>query len=166
MMRLKTPLPMNPCKREFDAINYPSYVEIFEKLLPEIKDPFELWELYAEEYAHRPEFIHKYRYGFGFHGVHPLILYGQGAYGLRYVGRVFLAGAVDFDAARLLGFEPFATVEEALTEAENHLGKDCSILKLFSRYYFVYKPNSFSSLCIDNVSGKEEFQASFFTQAA
>ncbi len=118
---------VHPCKRQFDALKYPSYVEMFEKLLPETKDPFELWELYAEEYAHRPEFIHKYRYGFGFHGVHPLILYGQGAYGLRYVSRVFLAGAVDFDAARLLGFEPFATVEEALTEAENHLGKDCSI---------------------------------------
>jgi hypothetical protein len=71
--------------------------------------------------------VHKYRYGFGFHGVHPLILWGQGAYGLRYVGKVFMAGAKDPEAARLLGFEAFATVEEAIAEAQRLIGKDCSI---------------------------------------
>lgn len=118
---------LHPCLRQFDAFKYPSYVEMFEKLIPQTQDPFELWDLYAEEYAHRPEFIHKYRYGFGFHGVHPLILWGQGAYGLRYVGKVFIAGANDSEVARLLGFEPFSTVEEAIAEAERIIGKDCSI---------------------------------------
>ena len=117
----------HPCVKQFDAVRYPSYVEMFEKLIPETQDPFELWELYAEEYAHRPEFVHKYRYGFGFHGVHPLILWGQGAYGLRYVGKVFIAGAKDPEVARLLGFEAFATVEEAIAEAERLIGTDCSI---------------------------------------
>jgi nickel-dependent lactate racemase len=118
---------VHPCIRQFDALRYPSYVEMFETLIPHMHDPFELWELYAEEYAHRPEFIHKYRYGFSFHGVHPLILWGQGAYGLRYVGKVFLAGATDPEVARMLGFEPFASVEEAIAEAERLMGKDCSI---------------------------------------
>ena len=118
---------VHPCLRQFDALKYPSYVEMFDKLIPETQDPFVLWELYAEEYAHRPEFVHKYRYGFGFHGVHPLILWGQGAYGLRYVGKVFMAGAKDPETARLLGFEAFATVEEAIAEAERLIGKDCSI---------------------------------------
>jgi nickel-dependent lactate racemase len=118
---------VHPCLRQFDAVKYPSYVEMFDKLILETQDPFVLWELYAEEYAHRPEFVHKYRYGFGFHGVHPLILWGQGAYGLRYVGKVFMAGAKDPETARLLGFEAFATVEEAIAEAERLIGKDCSI---------------------------------------
>jgi len=118
---------VHPCLRQFDAVKYPSYVEMFDKLIPETQDPFVLWELYAEEYAHRPEFVHKYRYGFGFHGVHPLILWGQGAYGLLYLGKVFMAGAKDPEAARLLGFEAFATVEEAIAEAERLFGKDCSI---------------------------------------
>jgi len=117
----------HPCYRLFDTDKYPSYIEMFENLLPYNQDPFALWDFHAEEYAHRPEFVHKYRYGFGFHGVHPLILWGQGAYGLRYVSKVFLAGAVDFDAARMIGFEPFSTVEEAVEEAENLLGRDCSI---------------------------------------
>jgi nickel-dependent lactate racemase len=118
---------VHPCKREFDRVKYPSYVEMFERLLPELKDPFELWELYAEEFAHRPQYIHKYRYGFSFHGVHPFILYGQGAYGFKYLSKIFLAGATDFETARLLGFEPFRTVEEAIEEAEKILGKDCDI---------------------------------------
>jgi nickel-dependent lactate racemase len=127
----------HPCRRVFDAIRYPSYLEMFENLVPQGLNPFELWELYAEEYAHRPEFIHKYRYGFAFHGVHPLILWGQGAYGLNFVDKVFLAGAMDFDAARLLGFEPFATVEEAVAEAENRLGNDCSITYPEMRQNFI-----------------------------
>jgi nickel-dependent lactate racemase len=117
----------HPCKREFDRVKYPSYAEMFERLLPGLQDPFELWELHAEEFAHRPEYIHKYRHGFGFHGVHPFILYGQGAYGFKHMSRVFLAGATDSEAARLVGFEPFTTVEDAVSEAECILGSDCSI---------------------------------------
>jgi len=118
---------VHPCLPQFDDTKYPSYVEMFDKLLPRMQDPFELWDLYAEEYAHRPEYIHTYRYGYGFHGVHPLILYGQGAYGFRYLGRVFLAGAMDSAAVGLLGFEPFRTVEDAVDEAERSLGKDCTV---------------------------------------
>ncbi len=117
----------HPCRKQFHAVHTPSYVEMFDKLLPHTQDAFELWELYAEDYAHRPEFVHKYRYGHAFHGVHPLILWGQGAYGLNHVSKVFLAGAADFEAARMLGFEPFTSVEEAIAEAESLMGKDCSI---------------------------------------
>lgn len=120
----------HPCQRQFHPVHTPSYIEMFDRLVPYTKDPFELWELHAEEYAHRPEFIHKYRYGYAFHGAHPLILWGQGVYGLKHVGKVFLAGATDFETARRLGFEPFASVEEAVAEAENLLGSDCSITYL------------------------------------
>jgi len=120
----------HPCPRQFDAIKYPSYVELFEKVLPQTKDAVEIWDLYAEEYAHRPEFVHKYRYGYAFHGSHPLILYGQGIYGLNYLSSVFLAGATDFEATRRVGLTPFASVEEAIAEAENIMGKDCSITYL------------------------------------
>ncbi|UCC90749.1 MAG: DUF2088 domain-containing protein, partial [Dehalococcoidia bacterium] len=120
----------HPCPRQFDALKYPSYVEMFEKVLPQTKDAVEIWDVYAEEYAHRPEFVHRYRYGYGFHGSHPLILYGQGIYGLNYLNSVFLAGATDFEAARRVGLVPFASVEEAVAEAENIMGKDCSITYL------------------------------------
>ena len=43
------------------------------------------------------------------------------------MGRAFLAGAEDPEAARRVGFEPFASLEEAVAEAEACLGKDCTI---------------------------------------
>lgn len=118
---------VNPCTRRFNRRHHPSYLELFEQHLSETQDPFELWELYAEDFAHRPEYVHKYRHAYGFHGAHPLILWGQGAFPLKHLGRAFLAGAEDAEAARRVGFEPFATVEEAMAEAEASLGKDCAI---------------------------------------
>ncbi|MFH1241081.1 MAG: lactate racemase domain-containing protein [Pseudomonadota bacterium] len=119
---------IHPCERQFHSMNHPSYLELFDRVLPGLQDPYEIWDLYAEDFAHRPEYVHKYRYAYGFHGVHPLILWGQGAFAYRHLGRVFLAGARDFETARRIGFEPFATLEEALVEAEATLGKDCSIV--------------------------------------
>jgi len=118
---------VHPCPEQFDELHYPSYVEMWRELIPRTQDPVELWELYAEDYAHRPEFVHMYRYRYAFHGAHPLILWGQGIYALKYVSRVFLAGATDFEVARKLGFEPFPTVEDAVKEAEETLGRDCTI---------------------------------------
>lgn len=118
---------VNPCLAEFHEMNHPSYIEFFNRVLPNMQDPYDIWDFYAEDFAHRPEYVHKYRYAYGFHGVHPLILWGQGAFPLRHLGGVFLAGAKDFKAARRVGFEPFSTVEEAIAEAESTLGKDCGI---------------------------------------
>lgn len=118
---------VHPCQRQFHPRNHPSYVELFEQVLPHLQDPYDLWEIYAEDFAHRPEYVHKYRYAYGFHGVHPLILWGQGAFAFRHLSRLFLAGAQDVEAACRIGFEPFATVEEAVAEAEATLGKDCTL---------------------------------------
>ncbi len=118
---------VNPCRRQWSAQNHPSYVELFDRILPQLTDPFEIWERYAEDFASRPEYVHRYRTAYGFHGSHPLILYGQGVYQLKHLSRVFLACPEDRAVARRLGFEPFPTVEEAIAEAERSLGPDCSI---------------------------------------
>jgi hypothetical protein len=94
-----------------------------------MKDPVEVWDTYSEEYAHRPEFVHKYRNGFAYHGAHPCILYGQGLYALNHLSAVFAAGVPKENetVARRMGFEPFSTVDAALHEAEARLGKGCTI---------------------------------------
>ena len=120
----------HPCRKQFDIFKHASYPELFEKVIPYVKDSIEVWDRFAEDFAYRPEFAHKYRYAYAFHGAHPVILWGQGVRTLRYVSKVFLAGATDFETARQVGFEPFATVEEAVAEAENLMGKDCSITYL------------------------------------
>lgn len=118
---------VNPCRRQWSLQNHPSYIELFDSVLRRLRDPFEIWDLHAEDFAHRPEYVHRYRYAYAFHGSHPLILYGQGAYALRHLARVFLACCEEHDVARRLGFEPFPTVEEAIAEAERTLGPSCSV---------------------------------------
>jgi lactate racemase len=131
----------NPFEPKFSLLNHPSYHALYNEVLPSTRDPVEVWDTYSEEYAHRPEFVHKYRNGFAFHGAHPCILYGQGLYALNHLGAVFAAGVpkANEDVARRMGFEPFATVDAALQEAEARLGKDCTITyhpHLEERTYF------------------------------
>lgn len=118
----------NPFEPKFSLLNHPSYHALYHEVLPQIQDPVEVWDTYSEEYAHRPEFVHKYRTGFAFHGAHPCILYGQGLYALNHLGAVFAAGVPkeNEEVARRVGFEPFPTIGAALNEAEDRLG-DCTI---------------------------------------
>jgi len=119
----------NPFEPKFSLLNHPSYQALYNEVLPAMKDPVEVWDTYSEEYAHRPEFVHKYRTGFAFHGAHPCILYGQGLYALNHLSAVFAAGVPkeNEEVARRMGFEPFPTIDAALREADARLGKDCSI---------------------------------------
>ena len=131
----------NPFEPKFSLLNHPSYQALYNEVLPSTTDPVEVWDTYSEEYAHRPEFVHKYRNGFAFHGAHPCILYGQGLYALNHLGAVFAAGVPkeNEDVAHRMGFEPFTTIDSALQEAERRLGKGCTITyhpHLEERTYF------------------------------
>ena len=131
----------NPFEPRFSLLNHPSYRALYDEVLPHLTDPVEVWDTYAEEYAHRPEFLHKYRNGFAYHGAHPCILYGQGLYAQSNLSGVFAAGvpAENGEVARRMGFEPFPTIGAALAEAEARLGKGCTITyhpHLEQQYYF------------------------------
>lgn len=119
----------NPLEPKFSLLNHPSYHALYHDVLPAMKDPVEVWDTHAEEYAHRPEFAHKYRNGFAYFGAHPCILYGQGLYGLSHLSGIFAAGVSKEheEVARRVGFEPFPTIDAALQEAEARLGKDATI---------------------------------------
>ena len=119
----------NPFEPKFSLLNHPSYHALYSDVLPTTTDPVEVWDTYSEEYAHRPEFVHKYRTGFAFHGAHPCILYGQGLYALNHLSAVFAAGVPKENegVARQMGFEPFPTIDAALAEASARLGKGCTI---------------------------------------
>ena len=54
---------VHPLLAQFDMRRFAPYMEFYDKLLPQNLDPYWLWENYVEEYAHRPEFIHGYRFG-------------------------------------------------------------------------------------------------------
>jgi hypothetical protein len=116
----------NPVEPTFER-HHRSYPELFDEILPRTKDPFEIWDEYAEDFAHRPEYVYAYRYQFSFHGAHPLFLWGQTAFARRHLGRIIFCGGKDPDPVERMGFTWAAGVEEALAMARADLGRDSSI---------------------------------------
>ncbi len=115
-----------PCPDVWDHARHPSYREVWDRVLPVTRDPFEARELFEPELAERKDYLAKYRTGFGFHPTHAVMaLYPLKR--LRHAGRVVVAGVEDPSVARHVGFEPTATVEEALSLAADIHGPNPSV---------------------------------------
>ncbi len=115
-----------PCPDRWDEVHHPSYREVWDRVLPATRDPYEARERFEPELAAREEYVAAYRTGFGFHPVHPVMaLYPLKR--LRHAGRVLVAGAENPDVVRHAGFEPLATVEDALAEAAATHGPNPSV---------------------------------------
>jgi hypothetical protein len=115
-----------PCPNRWDEQHHPSYREVWERVVPETKDPYEARALYEEEFANRADYIDKYRTGFGFHPVHAIMAMFP-LKRLRHAGRVFVAGADDPSVVEHAGFVPAPTIEAALAEAGGDHGSGASI---------------------------------------
>jgi len=115
-----------PVPERWDEVAHPSYREVWERVLPITRDPYEIMRRFADDYARRPDYIEAYRTRFGFHPVHG-ILATYPLKRLTHVGRVIVVGALDPAIPRHLGFEVAASVEEAVALAESIHGRDCAI---------------------------------------
>lgn len=116
---------VSPCPDQWNHDHHPTHREIWDKILPNYKDPYEIADLFEEDFAHRPEYIYKYRFCYGFHPMHG-IMTTYPLKRLRHASKVFVAGAREPSLIDHLGFEPTATVEEAVRKAEEIHGKDAS----------------------------------------
>jgi hypothetical protein len=115
-----------PCPDRWDDVHHPSYREVWERVLPETRDPYEARERFEPDLARREEYLDRYRFGYGFHPVHPVMaLYPLKR--LRHAGRIIVAGAEDPGVVRHAGFEPAASVEEALRLAGAEHGRDMRV---------------------------------------
>ena len=115
-----------PVPERWDRVAHPSYPEVWERVLPLTRDPYEIMHRFADDYARRPDYIEAYRERFGFHPVHG-ILAVYPLKRLNHVGRVIVVGALDPAVPRHLGFEVAASVEEAVARAETIHGRDCAL---------------------------------------
>ena len=115
-----------PCPDRWDDEHHPSYRDVWNRVLPVTRDPYEARELFEPELAQREDYIERYRTGFAFHPTHPVMaIYPLKR--LRHASRVIVAGAESPDVVRHLGFEPAATVEDALHMAGDVHGPDPSV---------------------------------------
>jgi lactate racemase-like protein len=116
---------VNPVDVGFER-HHRSYPELFDEILPRTIDPFEIWDEYAEDFAHRPEYVYAYQRQFAFHGSHPLFLWGQTAFARRHLSRIIFCGGKDAEPVERMGFSWAPDVEAALAMARADLGGDPS----------------------------------------
>jgi hypothetical protein len=105
-----------PARDQWDHVAHASYHDVWERVLPETRNPYEIMARFAEHFAHHPEHIEAYRHRFAFHPIHG-ILATHPLKRLRHVGRVIVAAPQDSHVPRHLGFEVAGSVEEAVARA-------------------------------------------------
>jgi hypothetical protein len=110
----------------WDGVHHPSYRDVWEQVLPVTRDPYEISARFEETFARHVAHIDAYRHRFAFHPIHG-ILATHPLKRLRHVGRVIVAGARDAHVPRHLGFEVTASVEEAITRAQQIHGPGATI---------------------------------------
>jgi Lactate racemase N-terminal domain len=116
-----------PCPDQWDDIHHPPYREVWHEVLGRSRDPYEIRDLFEEDFAHRPEYLYKYQFCYGFHPIHG-ILATYPLKRLKHAARVLVAGAQNPSLVTHLGFEPTDTVEAAIARAEQIHGKDSTII--------------------------------------
>ena len=127
----------HPLNAGFDMRRFAPYAEFYDKLLPQNTDPYWLWENFVDEFARRPEYIHGYRYGHAYHGSHPFFMWNGTGVARRYLSRIIFAGVRDTSAARRMGFEAYAGVEDAVAAAEAELGSAASVTLMQRPRHFI-----------------------------
>jgi hypothetical protein len=110
----------------WDRVHHPSYPEVWERVLPVTRDPYEINARFENEFARHAAHVEAYRHRFAFHPIHG-ILATHPLKRLRHVGRVIVAGPRDPHVPRHLGWEVAADVEEAVARARAAHGPGATI---------------------------------------
>ncbi len=116
-----------PCPETWDMEHHPSYKDVWDRVLPATRDPYEIMKRYTDEFTTHAGYIDQYRNGVAFHPIHGLLA-THPLRRLKHAARVIVAGADDAAVPKHLGFEYAPTVEDALRMAQTDHGAGCSIV--------------------------------------
>jgi lactate racemase len=117
----------HPCYDEFDPLFHPSYIEFFNRILPETRDSGVMQKKYEESFAKDPTYIKMYREGNAYHGVHPFYMWYWAENGQQHVGKIIVVGASNKRVPAMLGWETARNMEEALDMAQSYIGRKPSV---------------------------------------
>ncbi|HZH04862.1 MAG TPA: transcriptional regulator, partial [Myxococcaceae bacterium] len=117
----------HPAYDDFDPGHHPSYIEFFNRILPETRDAMKMEHKYEREFAENPSYVHLYRKGNAFHGVHPFYMWYWGENGRQHVGKVIVAGAENNHVPAVLGWDRANTLTEAIENARGFAGRSAHI---------------------------------------
>ncbi len=119
----------HPTRPEFHPGHHPSYIDFYEQVLTQTTDPIEMHKVYEESFATDPWYVHLYRTGHAYHGVHPFYMWYWCAHALEHLGRVIVLGG-NPSAVRRMGFSPASTLQDALEMATDVVGPSPTITHL------------------------------------
>jgi lactate racemase len=120
----------HPCSDKFDPEHHPSYIEFFNRLLPETRDAYTLEQKYQDEFAYNPSYVEMYRRGHAYHGAHPFYMWYWGQRGREKCGRVIVVGSDNTTVPELLGWETADTLAEAIAMGRSTMGRSAQITML------------------------------------
>jgi lactate racemase len=120
----------HPCSDKFDPVHHPSYIEFFNRLLPETRDAYTLEQKYQDEFAYNPSYVEMYRRGNAYHGAHPFYMWYWGQRGREKVGRVIVVGADNTTVPEMLGWEVAGSLAEAVAMGRSSMGRSAQITML------------------------------------
>ncbi|MBI5548397.1 MAG: DUF2088 domain-containing protein [Deltaproteobacteria bacterium] len=112
---------LTPLHERFDRPTHLPYVEFYEKVLAETREPAEMAERHEALFSGRPEYVAAYRRRHAYHGIQPFHAWYQAWNVLSRVGKVIVVGAQE-QTARRFGFESAKSLEDALGRARDFAG--------------------------------------------
>lgn len=117
----------HPCYDEWDPLFHPSYIEFFNRILPETRDSVVMQQKYEQEFATNPTYIKMYREGNAYHGVHPFYMWYWAENGQKHIGKVIVVGANNKRVPAMLGWDTAGNMDEALEMAQSYVGRKPSV---------------------------------------
>ncbi|MCG8418236.1 MAG: nickel-dependent lactate racemase [Proteobacteria bacterium] len=117
----------HPCSDKFDPVHHPSYIEFFNRILPETRDSYVLEKKYQDEFAYNPSYVEMYRRGNAYHGAHPFYMWYWGQRGREKVGRVIAVGTDNKTVPDILGWERADSLAEAVAMGRSTMGRSAQI---------------------------------------
>lgn len=117
----------HPMENKWNAIHHPSYIDFFNDLLPQTRDPRQLEKQFEKSYGENERYRDLYRNSYAYHGVHPFYMWYWGAHGMAHMGKVIVVRPKSELAAKRVGFEIAPSMDAAIGMAKDFVGGSASI---------------------------------------
>lgn len=112
---------VHPLENKFHPVHHPSYIDFFEDVLSQTRDPREIEQRFEADFAGNERYIHLYRTTYAYHGVHPMYMWYWGCHGMDYLGRIIAVAPRSPAAAARIGFDTAPSLSTALEQAKEFL---------------------------------------------
>lgn len=112
---------LHPLENKFHRGHHPSYVDFYEEVLTETRDPAEMEKRFEKQFAEDERYRHLYRTTYAYHGVHPFYMWYWGCHGMDHLGRIISVAPKSERAAERLGFATASSLPTAIEQAKEFL---------------------------------------------